>query len=123
MKFNNIKYNHGKKEYGRDFLFSEVNKFGESVHYGMQVKAGNISGKVNSEIDMLIGQLNDAFSIPFYILGNKNPNYISVFIIVISGKFTENAKDKIIHKIPKELLGNVFFWGSSLFFCVKTKKD
>ena len=110
MKFDNVQYNHGKKEYGRDFLFSEVNKFGESIYYGMQIKAGNVSGKVNSEIDMLIGQLNDAFSMPFYLLGNKNPHYISSFIIVISGRFMENAKEKIRHKIPKELLGNVFFW-------------
>lgn len=110
MKFDNVIYNHGKKEYGRDFFFSEINKFNEPVYYGMQVKAGNVSGKVNSEIDMLIGQLNDAFSMPFYVLGNQNPYYISSFVIAISGKFMENAKEKIIHKIPKELLGNVYFW-------------
>lgn len=110
MKFDNVIYNHGKKEYGRDFFFSEINKFNEPVYYGMQVKAGDVSGRVNSEIDMLIGQLNDAFSMPFYILGNQNPYYISSFVIAISGKFMENAKEKIIHKIPKELLGNVYFW-------------
>jgi hypothetical protein len=110
MKFDNVQYNHGKKEYGKDFLFSEANRFGESVYYGMQVKAGNISGKVNGEIDMLIGQLKDAISMPFYLLGNKNPYYISTFIIVISGNFMENAKEKITHKIPPELLVNVFFW-------------
>lgn len=110
MKFDNVIYNHGKKEYGRDFFFSEINKFHEPVYYGMQVKAGDVSGRVNSEIDMLIGQMNDAFSMPFYVLGNQNPYYISSFIIAISGKFMENAKEKIIHKIPKELLGNVYFW-------------
>lgn len=110
MTFNNVIYNHGKKEYGRDFFFSEINKFNEPVYYGMQVKAGDVSGRVNSEIDMLIGQLNDAFSMPFYILGNQSPYYISSFVIAISGKFMENAKEKIIHKIPKELIGNVYFW-------------
>lgn len=110
MKFDNVIYNHGKKEYGRDFFFSEINKFHEPVYYGMQVKAGDVSGRVNSEIDMLIGQMNDAFSMPFYVLGNQNPYFISSFIIAISGKFMENAKEKIIHKIPKELLGNVYFW-------------
>lgn len=110
MKFDNVIYNHGRKEYGRDFFFSEINKFNEPVYYGMQVKSGDISGKVNSEIDMLIGQLNDAFAMPFYILGNQNPYYISSFVIAISGKFMENAKEKIIHKIPKELIGNIYFW-------------
>lgn len=110
MKFDNVQYNHGKKEYGRDFLFSEINKFGETRYYGMQVKAGNVSGKVNSEIDMLIGQLNDAFAMPFYRLGNKNPHYISTFIIAISGYFMENAKEKIMNKVPNELIGNIFFW-------------
>ncbi len=110
MNFDNVQYIHGKREYGRDFLFSEVNKFGESIYYGMQVKTGDISGKVNSEIDMLIEQLNDAFSMPFYLLGNKNSHYISSFIIAISGRFMENAKEKIMHKVPDELSGNVFFW-------------
>lgn len=122
MNFDNVQYNHGKKEYGRDFLFSEVNKFGETVYYGMQVKAGNISGKVNSEIDMLIGQLNDAFSMPFYLLGNKNPHYISTFIIAISGRFMENAKDKIRNKVPAELLGNVFFWDNEKLLELIEKK-
>lgn len=110
LYFHNVKYTHGKKEYGKDFLFSELNKFGEYIHYGMQVKAGDISGKANSEIDTIISQLEDAFSMPFYQLGNKNQQFISLFIITISGKFRENAKEKIANKIPQQFAGSVFFW-------------
>jgi len=110
MKYDNVIYNHGRKEYGRDFIFSEINRFGEIVYYGMQIKAGDISGKVNSEIDMLLGQLDDAFKMPFYILGDNKEKYISSFIISISGKYMENAREKIMHKVPKSLMSNIYFW-------------
>ncbi len=84
-----------KKEYGKDFIFSEIDKFGHNIYYGLQVKAGNISGKANSKVDEIIGQLDDAFSMPFEEIGSGNRYYISNFIIAISGNFTENAKDKI----------------------------
>jgi len=101
MEFINVRYNHGIKEFGRDFLFAEINKFGETVNFGMQIKAGNISGKVNSEIDIIIGQINDAFSMPFNKLGDENDYYITTFIVAISGYFKDNAKDKIMELIEK----------------------
>ena len=110
MKYLSVKYSHGKKEYGKDFTFSELTPFGELRYYAMQVKAGNVEGGVNSKIDELIGQLQDSFSMPFYDLDSKEQKYISSFIIAISGKFTENAREKIIYKVPKHLLGNVYFW-------------
>lgn len=110
MKFDNITYSHGIKEYGRDFIFSEINRFGEVVNYGLQVKAGNISGKVNSEIDEIIGQIEDAFSMPFIRISNSSSNYISVFIVAISGKFSNNAKEKIMNKVKKGLHGAIYFW-------------
>lgn len=108
--FHSIKYTHGKKEYGKDFIFSENTAFGNLRHYGLQAKAGNISGAVNSDIDFIVGQLNDAFSMPFQEIDSNNNLYISTFILAISGNFTENAKEKIRNKIPKGLFGSVYFF-------------
>ncbi len=110
MEYINVRYNHGIKEYGRDFLFAEINKFSEIVNFGMQIKAGNISGEVNSEIDMIIGQINDAFTMPFNKLGHENDYHITTFIVAISGHFTDNAKEKIKYKINKGLYGSIYFW-------------
>lgn len=109
MGFSFVRYSHGKKEYGKDFTFSELSPFGHYRHYGLQAKAGDISGGANSAIDGLIGQINDAFAMPYYEVGSKDPRYISTFIIAISGKFTENARDKIVEKTPKGLVGSVYF--------------
>lgn len=109
MGFSDVRDRQGKLEFGKDFTFSETTKFGDQRHYGLQAKAGNISGEVNSKIDELLGQIDDAFRMPYYEIGAKTPRYISVFIIAISGRFTENAREKIAHKILPNLLGSVYF--------------
>jgi hypothetical protein len=75
----------------------------------LQAKAGDVSGGVNATIDELLGQIGDAFAMPYYEVGSKEPRYISTFIIAISGKFTENAREKIVEKMPKGLNGSVYF--------------
>jgi hypothetical protein len=109
MGFVSVRYSHGKKEYGKDFTFSELSPFGQFRHYGLQAKAGNVSGEVNSAIDELLGQIVDAFEMPYYELGSKDQRFISTFIIAISGRFTENAREKIIEKMPKGCMGSVYF--------------
>ena len=54
MDFIDVKYNHGKREFGKDVTFSEMDKFGERRNYGVQVKAGSLSGEAGSEIDKII---------------------------------------------------------------------
>ena len=109
MGFMTVRYRHGTKEYGKDFTFSELTPFGQMRHYGLQAKAGNVSGEVNSDIDKLIGQIKDAFSMPYYEVGSKEARFISVYVIAISGLFTQNAKEKIVEKIPKGIIGSVYF--------------
>jgi hypothetical protein len=109
MGFLSVRYSHGSREYGKDFTFSEMTPFGNLRHYGLQAKAGDISGKVNAAVDEVIGQLNDAFSMPYYELGSKEPRYISTFVVAISGRFAPNAKEKIAEKIPKGTIGSVYF--------------
>lgn len=94
MDFLSVRYNHGTTEFGKDITFSELTKFGILRHYAVQAKAGDLSGKVNSDVDEILGQLEDAFTMPYYKLGSKEARFISMFIIAISGHFTNNAKRK-----------------------------
>ncbi len=109
MGFVFVQYTHGKREYGKDFTFSELTPFGHFRHYGLQAKAGDVSGGVNAAIDELLGQIEDAFSMPYYEVGSKDPRYISTFVIAISGRFTENAREKMVEKMHKGVIGSIYF--------------
>lgn len=99
MGFNDVHYNHGKREFGKDITFSEIDKFGVRRNYGVQVKAGDLSGEVQSDLDKIIAQIDDAFTIPFLEVTSREQRYISNLIIAVSGRFTDNAKDKIMAKV------------------------
>jgi hypothetical protein len=109
MGFLAVRYTQGAREYGKDFTFSELTPFGHLRHYGLQAKAGNVSGEVNSAVDELVGQADDAFRMPYYEIASTEPRFISTFVIGISGRFTANAKDKIVNKIPRGLHGSLLF--------------
>jgi hypothetical protein len=109
MGFLAIHYTQGAREYGKDFTFSELSPFGHLRHYGLQAKAGNVSGEVNSAIDELVGQADDAFRMPYYDIASTEPRFISTFVVAISGRFTANAKDKIVNKIPRGQHGSLLF--------------
>ena len=109
MQFVSVRYTQGDREYGKDFTFSEVTSFGTMRHYGLQAKAGDITGEVNSVIDKIVGQVDDAFKMPYYDLSSAEPRYISTFIVATSGRFTANAREKIIHKASPGLHGSMLF--------------
>jgi hypothetical protein len=106
MGFIDVKYNHGKREFGKDITFSEIDRFGVRRNYGVQSKAGDLSGEAGSEIDKIIAQVEDAFSMSYVDTTSREKRYISDLIVSISGRFTENAKDKIIEKINRR---NLYF--------------
>ena len=106
MGFSDVRYNHGKKEYGKDIVFSRRTEFDEYEYWGVQVKFGDVSGRVNSDIDTLVGQAEDAFKMPFYDVYTRSRQRISKLLIAISGKFTENAVEKICEKIESHPLKN-----------------
>lgn len=106
MGFSDVRYNHGKKEYGKDIIFSRRTEFDEYEYWGVQVKFRDVSGGVNSDIDTLVGQAEDAFKMPFYDVYTRSRQRISKLLIAISGKFTENAVEKICEKIESHPLKN-----------------
>jgi len=107
MNYDDVFYNHSKREFGKDIIFTSNDKLGIKRTFGVQVKIGDLSGEANSIIDKIIGQIDDAFSIPYIDKYNKEKKYITDLIILISGRYTNNAIEKIIHKVKKP---NVHFY-------------
>src|SRR5258708_6810474 len=116
LGFQNVRYNHGKREFGRDVLFARVTEFQELEFWGAQIKFGDVSGAAVADVNELLMQLDDAFKMPFYDLYTKQRQRISKLAIIISGKFTENAVEKICEKIESHALRNnvVFIDGEKL---------
>jgi hypothetical protein len=108
-RFRSVRYTQGAREYGKDFTFSEMTPFGVLRHYGLQAKAGDVSGEVNSAVDELVGQADDAFKMPYLDVSSSEERFISTFIVAISGRFTANAKEKIARKVPRGLHGSLLF--------------
>ncbi|WP_321493997.1 hypothetical protein [uncultured Desulfobacter sp.] len=116
LGFSNVKYNHGKREYGKDIVFSRLTEFDEIEHWAAQVKFGDVKGGVNSDIDEIFCQIEDAFKMPFYDLYTKAKVRPSKVCVIISGKFTENAIEKICDKIESYAMKNnvLFIDGSRI---------
>ena len=106
LGFSNVRYHHGKREFGRDLLFARTTEFQELEHWGAQVKFGDVAGGANSEIDYMLGQIDDAFKMPFYDLYTRQQQRISKLAVIISGRFTENAIEKICEKIESHAIRN-----------------
>jgi hypothetical protein len=106
LGFSNVKYNHGKREYGKDIVFSRLSEFEELEIWAAQVKFGDVKGGVNSDIDEIFFQIEDAFKMPFYDLYTKTKVRPSKVCVIISGKFTENAIEKICDKIESHAMRN-----------------
>lgn len=105
-----VRYIGGPREGGKDFVFSRRTRFGDLEHYGLQAKAGDMSGAVNSRIDTIVGQIEDAFTLPYQEPGSEKERYISIFIVATSGHFTPQARKKIVKKMPNWAKGSVYFW-------------
>lgn len=106
LGFSNVKYNHGKREYGKDVVFARKTEFDDLEYWGAQAKFGNISGGARSDINEIISQAEDAFRMPFYDVYSRTKQRISKLVIVTSGKFTENAVEKICEGIERHSLKN-----------------
>ncbi len=103
LGFWDVRYNHGIEEYGKDVTYRYKDNF-EKIKLGAaQVKYGDISGAANSDVDKIFSQIADAFNMPFSDLNENGQLYINQFLIICSGKYSKNAKEKIKEKFsPKD---------------------
>lgn len=103
-----VVFNHGNSEFGKDYILITENRFGLKEYYGVQVKAGNISGAASGDITTITTQIQMAFTIP-YTLINGEKIYISKMVIAISGKYSNNAKEVIQSGIDRYKFSNIIF--------------
>ena len=110
LGFSNVRYSHGCREFGRDVLFARLDEFDGLEFWGAQVKHGDVSGAVGSDIDNIVGQVDDAFKMPFYDVYTRKKQHMSKLLIAISGTFSANAAEKICEKIEvASVRNNVVF--------------
>lgn len=100
---------HGRREFGKDFVFSELHRFGGVKHYAAQVKHERRIG-LGKAVDDLLTQVNQAFANPFTLPDSHQSAYISATYIFNSGSITDEAKDDLRNRLRRERYGeNVYF--------------
>ena len=109
MGFQGVRYNHGVSEYGRDVIFSELDRFSNIRHCAAQVKAGNINASNGTLLNQLLVQIDDAFAMPVRGPGRNKNFYISEVFIVCSGKISDGAVERLNKKLDPRLWGSVHF--------------
>lgn len=106
--FNNVRIEHGNKEYGKDLVFSRFDEMiGEEKWFSAIVK-----NKKASQNDFLLGseignQITQSFTVPYRTIEGKEHNISFVFII-INGSVSDNATT-IIKSNFKEF-NNIKIW-------------
>ncbi|MCK4664317.1 MAG: hypothetical protein KAT68_15720 [Bacteroidales bacterium] len=97
MGYMEVTYNHGIREFGKDIIFSEFDKFGNKKYYAAQIKDDDISGSNKGDIHDLISHIRNTFNIKFPDLITRTEVKISEYFVIISGKFIGNAKELLLN--------------------------
>jgi hypothetical protein len=106
MGYENPQYNHGPREFGKDIIFSDIDKLGIRRNFSVQVKAGDVSGEASGQLDKIIAQIDDALRMSYNDIYSQEKRLITDVLIVITGRFVGNARDKICEKLKNH---NVHF--------------
>ncbi len=85
-----VRYNHGTNEFGKDFTFYYYDPLKQPVYCGVQAKWGKISGG-STDIDELVGQINNALAVPYRWRPKEAERNISQLFIICSDGYTDNA--------------------------------
>jgi hypothetical protein len=88
---------HGQREFGKDLVFDEIDRFAEVAYHGLQAKYRDSISQSDSE--GLIVDCRQAFRNPF-----RNPNTgaehrISTFVVANAGNISENARTSFFNAV------------------------
>jgi hypothetical protein len=115
MGYIGISNKHGVNEFGKDFVFSEIDNFGQLRHLAIQAKHEKVlnQGKI---IDDLISQVKQCFEVPYSLPSSPNEvRYVSTVFVFNTGNITDNAITQLCSALPKAYASNVrFFAGQYL---------
>lgn len=100
---------HGTQEFGKDFVFSELQRLGGMKHYAAQVKHEKRISQGLS-VDGLLSQVRQAFARPFKRSDSPRECHVSAVYVFNSGEITDNAKEQLLSELGREHYGdNVHF--------------
>lgn len=103
-----VRYNHGSDEYGKDVIYKYRDNLQRTNLGAVQIKFGDISGEANGTLDVILNQIDDAFRMHYIDVSENREQNILQLLIICSGKYTRNAKEKILKKLDKGY--DVRFW-------------
>lgn len=107
MGFFGVAHIHGSREFGKDFVFSEVTKFGLIRHCAAQVKhEDRIQQTQRAKISELLEQIRQAFAVPFRLPDSPRERFVSAVYVFNSGEITQGAKDHLLHELTRERFGD-----------------
>ena len=106
MGFLSITELDGSLEFGKDFVFAEVTPFGFERYYAIVAKhEKNIRQPATKLCETVLGQIRQAFSVPFTLGDTSGEHFVSTVIVANSGKISQNAKTWIRAELNKERYG------------------
>lgn len=120
--YNDIIYNHGPKEYGKDVIYSYIDELGDTSFGASLVKLNNISGSINGNLGEVIEQIEMAFEVPIELDNFSGEDiYIKKLLVICSGRVTANARRRIKNsdRINKHVRYIKYINGEEIFRGVK----
>ena len=99
LGFGIVVNHHGHREFGRDVIFGDLDRFGHVVYYGMQLKyESSISLSASHS---LIQDAEQATHNPFTHPHTGRQEYISCFYVANAGGFSDSARDNFFSTIVR----------------------
>jgi hypothetical protein len=95
MGFVHISNKHGSLEVGKDYVFSEIDRF---MHFRHMVVRAKHEESVNQrkKVDDLLSQVRQAFNVPYHLLSvSPEERHLSAVYVFNTGTITENAQTQI----------------------------
>lgn len=107
--FQNVQITHGNKEYGKDLVFCDIDKFNDKIWYGVIVKNKkasqndfNLGGEIRNQIEL-------AYKVP-YKDNLSNEHHINHLLIIINASISDNATIIIGKMVENHLKVNIKLW-------------
>lgn len=96
---------HGAREFGKDVVFGEIDRFGHVVYHGMQVK--HVESVSLTASEDLVLDAKQAFANPFKHPQKGNEERVSTFYAVNAGSIAEQAQTHFFNSLSNPFGGNV----------------
>jgi hypothetical protein len=112
LGFHGISHEHGINEFGKDFVFSELGRFGLNRHMVIQAKHDKsiIQGR---KVDELVTQVRQCFNVGYTLPSSPNETcFVSAVYVLNTGEITDNAEKQFRANIEnKAMAANTHFFG------------